>query len=206
MSRALGKIDLLGLGAFGPGGNMNPLYGALIGGGTSGVTAMVLRHTGRRHPEAYGFAVGLAVSGAMFAMKSTRKAAVASVVGTVLATGIALFERVVLGAATAPTPVVAAGEQVLQGLGIPDIRALNGLGIPDVRALNGLGVPMVSERTPPAGAIPGVAGTQLGGPGQPPVNLLGPGSPQSISLLGMGGPAVHGLSSAYGATLLGGGR
>ncbi len=205
MSKALGKVDLLGLNSYGNPVGMNPIFGTLIGGGTSAITTMALRHTGQKYPEALGFTAGLLVSGAMFAMKSTRHAALGSLVGAVLASGIALFERVVLGAATAPTPIVAAG-QAVAGMGIPDIRALNGLGIPDIRALNGLGIPSYSDRSHPAGAIPGVAGTQLGTPGMPPVSLLGPGSPQSMSLLGMGGPAVHGLSTAYGATLLGGGR
>lgn len=204
--RALGKVDLLGLNSLGQNPGLNPIFGTLIGGGVSAVTTMTLRHTGSKHAEAIGLGAGLAASGAMYAMKSTRHAALGGIVGAVLASGLALFEKHVLGAVAVAAPVAAAGTAAIAGMGIPDIRALNGLGIPDIRALNGLGIPMASDRTPPAGAIPGVAGTQLGAPGQPPVSLLGPGSPQSMHLLGMGGPAVHGLSAAYGATLLGGGR
>ncbi len=207
MSRALGKVDLLGLNSFGQNPGMNPIFGTLIGGGISGLTTTIMRHTGATsHPEAVGFGAGLLATGAMYALRSTRHAAIGSLVGVALATGFALIERYVFGGLLAPAPVVVAGDAAIKGLGIPDIRALNGLGIPDVRALNGMGIPMMSERSHPAGAIPGVAGTQLGSPGMPPVSLLGPGTPQGMSLLGMGGPAVHGLSSAYGATLLGGGR
>jgi hypothetical protein len=207
MSRALGKVDLLGLNSFGQNPGLNPIWGAAIGGGLSGVTTLIVRHTGTsQYAEAIGFGTGLLASGAMFAMRSTRHAAWGGLVGTVLATGFALIEKHLFGAVVAPAPVVAAGAATIKGLGIPDIRALNGLGIPDIRALNGLGIPMMSDRNSPAGAIPGVAGTQLGAPGMPPVSLLGPGTPQGMSLLGMGGPAVHGLSTAYGATLLGGGR
>lgn len=205
MSRALGTIDLLGLKDFGPG--MSPLYGTLIGGGVSAITTLTLRHTGHgRFAELIGVGSGLAISGVMFAMKSTKRAGVGALIGTLFAAGVMLFDRYVLGNLTAPAPVVAAGAQAVAGMGIPDVRALNGLGIPDVRALNGLGIPMVQNRSTPAGAIPGVAGTQLGSPGQPPVSLLGSGTPQGMHLLGMGGPATHGLSAAYGATLLGAGR
>lgn len=206
MSKALGKVDLLGLNSFGQNPGLNPIWGTLIGGGVAGSTTLVLRHAGvSRFPEAIGLVAGLAVSGAMYAMRSTRHAAIGGIIGAVLASGLAFLERTLFGAVTVPAPVAAAGSAVT-GIGIPDIRALNGLGIPDIRALNGLGIPMVQNRTSPAGAIPGVAGTQLGNPGSPPVNLLGAGTPQSMHLLGMGGPAVHGLSAAYGATLLGGGR
>lgn len=205
MSRALGTIDLLGLKDFGPG--MSPIYGTLIGGGVSAITTLTLRHTGHgRFAELFGVGTGLAISGVLFAMKSTKRAGVGALVGTLFAAGVMLFDRYVLGNLTAPAPVVAAGAQAVAGMGIPEIRALNGLGIPEIRALNGFGIPMVAGRTQPAGAIPGVAGTQLGSAGMPPVSLLGSGSPQAAHLLGMGGPAVHGLSSAYGATLLGGGR
>jgi hypothetical protein len=204
MARSLGKLDLLGLKDFGPG--MSPIWGTLIGGGTAAATTLIMRHTApSKHPEAIGLAAGLATSGVMFAMKSTKRAALGAAIGAVLTSGLALFEKHVLGAATVPASVAAAGAAV-SGMGIPQINALNGLGIPQINALNGLGVPMISDRTPPAGAIPGVAGTQLGAPGVPPVSLLGAGSPQAAHLLGMGGPAVHGLSTAYGATLMGGGR
>ena len=193
MARALGKLDLLGLKDFGPG--MSPIWGTLIGGGTAATTTLIMRHTApNKYPEAVGLATGLATAGVMFAMKSTKRAALGAAVGAILTSGLALFEKHVLGATTVPAPVAAAG------------AAVAGMGIPQINALNGLGVPMIQERTPPAGAIPGVAGTQLGSPGQPPVSLLGPGTPQSAHLLGIGGPAVHGLSTAYGATLMGGGR
>lgn len=190
MSRKyLGSVNLLGLNSFGQNPGMNPIFGALIGGGTAGVTSIALRKSGVAHADGFGLLAGLAVSGGMYAMKSTRHAAIASAIGAFLASGISWFERSVLGG----------------GLGMPSLRALNGLGIPMARELNGLGVPTMS----PVHAPIGVAGSQLSGShggGTPPVSLMGAMSPQAAHLKGIGGPAVHGLSAAYGATLLGGGR
>jgi hypothetical protein len=217
-NRMLGKVDLLGLNAFGNNPGLNPIWGAAIGGGVAGVTTVALRHSGNvnamKHPEAFGLAAGLAASGAMYAMKSTRHAAIGGVVGAVLASGLAWLERMLLGpvavAQAAAIQAVATGAVAATGtagVGMPMVRNLNGLGMPSVRALNGLGVPTIAARTPPAGTIPGVAGTQMAGvAGTPPVSLLGNMTHQAAQVRGMGGPAVHGLSTAYGATLLGGGR
>jgi hypothetical protein len=212
MTRALGKVDLLGLNSFGNPVGLNPIWGVAIGGGTSAVVTMAARHSGSvslmARPELFGIGAGLAVSGAMYAMKSTRHAAIGSVVGTFIGAGLAYLEKLVFG--TAQVAAATATQAQVQatgtaGMGIPTARML---GIPQARNLNGFGVPMISERHTPAGTIPGVAGNQLAGAGfsAPPVSLLGPTSPQAAHLRGIGGPAVHGLSAAYGATLLGGGR
>jgi hypothetical protein len=215
MARSLGKVDLLGLNSFGQNPGLSPIWGTMIGGGVAGLTTMAARHSGTSkvadYAEGIGLAAGLAASGVMYAMKSTRHAAIGSLVGTFLAAGLAFLEKTLLGAAVvkgAAALPAAAAEQVIKGLGIPAMRELNGFGIPQVRELNGMGIPMIAERTSPAGAIPGVAGNQLAGSGMsmPPVSLLGPMSPQAQHLKGIGGPSVHGLSAAYGATLLGGGR
>jgi hypothetical protein len=212
MSRSLGKVNLLGLDNIGRFG-MNPIIGAAIGGGVSGVTTIVSRHSGNAsamvHSELIGLGAGLATAGAMFAMKSTRHAALGAMVGAFLASGLAWLEKTLLGSVTvAPAAAATAAAAGVTGFGIPNVRALNGLGIPNVRALNGLGVPMISQNSTPAGTIPGVAGNQLASSGlsAPPVSLLGPMSPQAAHLRGIGGPMTHGLSAAYGATLLGGGR
>ena len=191
--KALGSVDLLGLNSFGMPVGMSPIIGTAIGGGVAGVGTIVLRRTSQAgNAEAFGLLAGLAASGAMYAMKSTRHAALGGVLGAFLASGLAWLEKTFIGG----------------GLGVPNIRALNGLGIPRARALNGLGVPMISQTSIPTGTIPGVAGNQLATPGlsAPPVSLLGPMSPQASHLRGIGGPSVHGLSAAYGATLLGAGR
>lgn len=208
--RMLGNVDLLGLNNMGNNPGMSPIWGALIGGGTSGVTTIVARHSSSKmasYPEAVGLLAGLAVSGGMYAMKSTRHAAVGSAIGAFLASGIAWLEKMLLGAETVPAPAAAAAKAVA-GMGIPMVNPLNGLGVPQVRSLNGLGIPSISPTPQAQGTIPGVAGNQLAGAGvsAPPVSLLGPMSPQAAHLRGIGGPAVHGLSAAYGATLLGGGR
>ncbi len=204
--KMLGDVDLSGLNGFG-GRSLNQIWGVAIGGGVSGVTTIALRHMGGTlgsRPELFGLLAGAASAGIMYSMPSTKKAATGALIGAFLASGIAWLEKTLLGAATVP----AAAAQAVAGMGIPQMRALNGLGIPQVRALNGLGMPMISPTPAATGAIPGVAGNQLGNPGAstPPVSLLGPTSPQAAHLLGIGGPSVHGLSAAYGATLLGGGR
>jgi hypothetical protein len=93
------------------------------------------------------------------------------------------------------------GGQYLNGLGIARVHALNGAG--------GLGLATVANQPQSRGTIPGVhgpsfAGTQLGQ--RPPVNLFGNQTPQSAQVSLLGGPPVHGMGAAYGATLLGGGR
>lgn len=214
MSRSLGKVDLLGLNNMGQNPGMSALWGTAIGGGVAGLSTIVARHSGNaslaRYSEGVGLGAGLATAGVMYAMRSTRHAALGAALGAGLAAGIALLERVLLGAITAPKAAVipAAGGTAVAGFGIPQVRDLNGLGIPQARALNGFGVPMISDRNGPVGTIPGVAGNQLANAGQssPPVSLLGAMSPQASHLRGIGGPSVHGLSAAYGATLLGGGR
>lgn len=195
----LGSINLLGLNSLGQNPGMNPIFGTLIGGGVAGTTTVVLRRTSTtNHPEAFGLLAGLAASGAMYAMKSTRHAAIGAAVGAFLASGIAWLEKTLLGSVTIPA---AAGTA---GMGIPKLRTLNGLGIPQMRALNGLGLPAVANVPQPVG----VAGSQLAAPGggAPPVSLMGQPSAAAAHLLGIGGPPVHGLSTSYGATLLGGGR
>lgn len=204
MAKLLDNVNLLGLGAF-RGGELNPTYGVLIGGGTAAITQMVARHVGgARHAEWIGLGMGLAASGLMAAMPSTRGAAVASAIGAAFASGVALLGKL-LGETTVPAKVV---PPEVKGLGFPQARALNGLGIPRMHALNGLGIPNMTPVAPAQGAIPGVAGSQLAGPegGGPPVSLMGMPSAPAMHLLGVGGPQVHGLSAAYGATLLGTGR
>lgn len=100
----------------------------------------------------------------------------------------------------------------LRGLGIHRVHALNGLGMRRQgggQYLNGLGLATVQPTSQSVGTIPGVhgpafAGTQIGN--APPVNLLGPKTSQGTQVQLLGGPQIHGLASAYGATLLGGGR
>lgn len=195
--------SLAGLGEF-RGSGMNPIYGMAIGGGVTGATLLVSRHIGGvKHPELIALGLGAATTGLMAAMKSTRKASIASGIATLLAAGIPLLGKL-LGEATVPAAVVS---PEVKGLGFPQARALNGgnLGIPRVTALNGMGLPTMAPVPPAQGAIPGVAGSHLAGPGggNPPVSLLGSPTAAGVHLLGIGGPQVHGLSAAYGATLLG---
>lgn len=187
----LGKVNLLGLNSLGQNPGMSPIFGLLIGAGTSYGGGKILSKTGATaHPELFSLLGGLAVSGVMYAMRATRHAALYSALGAVLTSGLAWLDRAIM-------PRL--------GLGIPSVRSLNGLGVPMVRSLNGMGIPSMSAVHAPVG----IAGNQLSngsGLSAPPVSLLGPVSPQAASLRSSGGPPVHGLSAAYGATLLGGGR
>lgn len=201
MAKLLNNVNLLGLGAF-RGGRLNPLYGTLIGGGLSAATTMAARHVGGvQKAELVGFGVGAAATVLMAVMPSTRAAAVGSAVGVFLASGLPLLGKL-LGEVTVPAKVVS---PEVQGLGFPQARQLNGLGIPQ---MVGLGYPASSGVPHAAGAIPGVAGSHLAGPGggAPPVSLMGTPSAAAIHLMGVGGPPTHGISAAYGATLLGAGR
>jgi hypothetical protein len=162
----------------------------------------------------------------MFAMPSTKKAAFGAAVGAILGSGLAWMEKMLLGTVAMPgalvQPAIDAVKQTdVKGLGMARIHALNGLGIAKVHALNGLGlrrqpgghylnglgIATIAPQPQSVGTIPGVAGpafagTQMGG--KAPVSLLGAPSSRSNQVSLMGGPQIHGLSSAYGATLLGG--
>lgn len=189
----LGEINLLGLNEFGQNPGLSPLYGTLIGGGVASLASMVTARTAKAASrDTYGFLAGLAAAGAMYAMPKTRHAALGAALGAVLASGLKWLEGMATG-----------------GMGMAQINYLNGLGLPEVSYLNGLGIATISDQAQSVGTIPGVAGmsfagTQIGEGA--PLNLLGAATAQSEKVSLMGGPAVHGLSASYGATLLGGGR
>jgi len=218
--KMLGKVDLLGLNQMGENPGMNPIWGTLIGGGVAGLTSIYVRHnmtgSAQTNGDVIGLGAGLAVSGVMWAMKSTRHAAIGAAVGAFLASGLSYLERVLLGTvqlpaataavATAVATQAATGTPMTTGtpgtsgrLGIATTRALNGLGISTTRALNGLGIATTMQRVPPVGTIPGVAGMRLGN-GQPPVSLLGRPSAGSAQVHLMGGPQIHGIAGHWGAT------
>lgn len=210
MTKMLGKVDLLGLNNMGNNPGLNPIWGTLIGGGVAGVANMAVSHTTtgktQQNADLIGLGAGLAAAGVMYAMKSTRHAAIGAAVGAFLASGLSYLNRVLLGtvqlpAATAATAsaVAAAVAPGTSGMGISTTRALNGLGIATTRALNGLGIATTQQRVAPVGTIPGVAGLRLGN-GQPPVNLMGPPSAAGRQVNLMGGPAIHGIAGHYGAT------
>lgn len=219
----LGSVDLLGLNSYGevPGGALNPLWGVAIGGGVSAVTSIAVGHaaTGKlqANRELIGLGAGLAVSAAMYSMKSTRHAAIGAAIGSFVGAGIAWLEKTLLGTTQLPTATAAAASAVAagagtNGMGIANLQRLNGLGMSQIQQLNGLGVANISSVPRAQGTIPGVAG--LGGvaglqavrPGTMPANLLGAPSTASRQIALMGGPAVHNIASHYGATSIGGGR
>jgi hypothetical protein len=217
----LGNVELLGLNAFG--GEISPLWGTLIGGGVAKGTSLVLAHQSpalAANREQWGFLAGLGAAGIMFAMPSTKRAAFGAVVGAVLGSGLSWLEKMMwpvqVAAATLPAAAAASGTagariHTLNGLGIRQALALNGgLGLrrqPNGTHLNGLGITTIADQPQSVGTIPGVAGPAFAGTrmgGGSPVQLLGGPSTRSNQISLMGGPQVHGLSAAYGATLLGG--
>jgi hypothetical protein len=214
--KMLGNVDLLGLNSFGQPVGLNPIWGALIGGGVAGITKMTVAHTmtgtAQTNADLIGLGTGLAVSGLMYAMKGTRHAALGAALGAFLATGLSYLERVLLGTVQLPAATAAVASQVAaaatgapvaagtSGIGIATTRALNGLGIATTRALNGLGISTTSQRVAPMGTIPGVAGPRMTRPGQSPLHLLGPQSAASEQVRLMGGPAIHGIAGHWGAT------
>lgn len=165
-----------------------------------------------------------------------RHASWGAAVGAFFAAGLPWLEKKFGGTVAVPAPVAAAAVAAATGapapagtagMGMARIHALNGLGIARAQALNGrgglgmrrqaggnylnggLGLATVMPQPQSVGTIPGVhgpafAGTQMGNAS--PVNLLGDATSQSRQVSLLGGPPIHGLSAAYGATLLGGGR
>lgn len=227
-AKLLGEINLLGLGL-----SAGPLsfYGTLIGGGVAGVTSMALAHVqggkNAKNRELYGLLAGLGTSGLLFSMRSTRPMALGAVVGSFLAAGLSYIEKLLFPVAVAQAAVqtvAASSNPAVAGVGIAQINALNGLGmrrqpngtylngglgIPKVNYLNGLGIPSIAPQPQSVGTIPGVAGPGFAGTSlgrSAPVSLLGQPSSRSSQVSLLGGPQIHGLSAAYGATLLGGSR
>jgi hypothetical protein len=219
-TQLLGSVDLLGLNQYGENPGLSPIVGALIGGGVSGITAMAVGHAGtgklQQNRELIGLLAGLTVAGSMYAMKSTRHAAIGAAVGSMLASGLAWIEKMVFGTVQMPAATAEAVSQVASqvaskttGMGMSNIRALAGLGIAQMQQL---GIANIQKQPSAYGTIPGVAG--LGGvaglrahaPGTMPTNLLGAPSAASHHISLMGGPLTHGIASMYGATSIGGGR
>jgi len=215
----LGKVDLLGLNEFGQNPGLNPIWGTLIGGGVSGLTSITLGHTqtGKlaENRELIGLMAGLGTAGVMYAMKSTRHAALGAAVGALLASGLAWMEKVMLGTVQLPATTAAVATQVAAQAaagGAPPPGTAGAFGIANIRQLGisnlrQLGLSTVANVPHARGVAPGagVAGVQLGN-ARPPINLMGPGSPASRQVALMGGPPIHGIGHAYGATVVGGGR
>jgi hypothetical protein len=231
----MGEVNLLGLSAFGGemAPLWGTIIGGSVSGITSMTLGHVQGGKMAKNRELFGLLAGLGTSGVMFAMKSTRPAAFGALVGAFLASGLSYLEKVLLGTVQLPAPVAAAATAVaaaaangaappdaLSGLGRTQLSYLNGLGMrqqaggqylngPQVSYLNGLGIPSIAPQPQSVGTIPGVAGpsfagTQMGTAA--PVSLLGQASARSAQVSLLGGPPIHGLSAAYGATLLGAGR
>lgn len=204
--KMLGNVSGSGLHGFGSG--VRPLWGVAIGGGVAAVTSIGLSHWGsgktQTNSDVIGLGVGLAAAGALAAMKSTRHLALPATLGAFLAAGLSWLNRVVFGTVQLPAATAAVAAQVAAAN--PAAPGMSGLGLSTTRALGiartrQLGIATTHQHSTPAGTIPGVAGPRMtGGGGGPPVNLMGPQSPGGVQLLGMGGPAIHGMAGQWGAT------
>lgn len=204
----MARVDLLGLNEFGEAEGLNPIWGTVIGGGVTGLAKVLFHKMGKPNPDFWALAAGGATAAAMYfnlpgkvgLHKQTRHAAIGAAVGAFLAAGIDwVFDNVF---ASKPT-----GLPVINQLGLPQIEYMQpmhgaSLGAPVINAVPPAYPPGMPG--PVYGAnLGGVAGPQLAASAAPPVDLFGPDTAQSTQVSLMGGPPISGLSSAYGATLLG---
>ena len=212
----MGQVDLFGLNEFGMPEGMNPLWGAVIGGGLGTGTAIAVRamtdstSSYRKWSEGIGFAVGAATSGVMMMFPGTKAAGWAGLATAVMTNGLRQLEAV----------FTKSGDT--KGIGAAVIEPLNGVVIeslsPGTRDVDGFGVPNIQEVPEAYGTIPGVYGPDMN---QMP-QIMGVAGPQlsagvpvdvkqrnnlpanSYHVQLMNGPGVHGLGTHYGATLFGG--
>lgn len=209
----MGQVDLFGLNEFGMPEGMNPLWGAVIGGGIGTGTAIAVRALAGKSDygkwsEGIGFGVAAASSGLLMAFPGTRAAGWAGLAVAFMTNGLRQLEQMFTkGGGTA-------------GWGAATIEPLNGVTIeslsPGTRDISGFGVAEIDEVPEAYGTIPGVYGPEMpqlmgvAGPqlsaGAPPVDLGQqenlPENSYHVAL--MNGPALHGLGAHYGATLFGG--
>ena len=189
----MAKVNLLGLNQFGNPVGMDRWMGAAIGVGAGTIGAMAARRIATpggwasRWSEAVGLLTGAGASLAMFAMEGTRAAGIMGLVTTGLNNGLRLLEQLLFGSGTA-------------GVGWPVTETANPLlGMVQANQVNGpVGYAVAAQQPHAYGTVPGVAGP-MQDHGGPPVNLLG----GQVNLLGSGSPSISGLSSMYGATIMG---
>jgi hypothetical protein len=192
----MGKINLLGLNQFGNPVGMERVWGAAVGTGAGTIGAIAARRLATpggwasRWSEAVGLLVGAGAGGLMMLKEGTRAAGVMGIVSAALNNGLRLLEQVLFSGGTA-------------GVGWYTTETANPLlagqmGMYQVNQVNGLGYPTAAPQPHAYGTVPGVAGPMQDN-GSPPVNLLG----GNINLLGGGSPSIAGLSSMYGATIMG---
>lgn len=217
----MGQVDLFGLNEFGMPEGMNPLWGAVIGGGIGTGTAIAVRALAgkaaagktdwSKYSEGIGFAVGGLSSGLMMAFPGTRAAGWAGLAVAFMTNGLRALEQMF----TKTTAVSGWGAAVIEPLNGVTIESLS----PGTRDVNGFGVADIQEVPEAYGTIPGVygpdasqmpqlmavAGPQLSA-GRPPVDTMQqnnlPQNSYHVSL--MNGPNLSGLGASYGATLFGG--
>lgn len=211
MASLMGEVDLLGLDAFGNNPGMDALHGTLIGGGISYVVDKIATKSGK-DGNVWGFGAGILASAALYWHWKTRHAALGALAGAFLASGADWLLGKLFGTKEGTAghlglvqPVALNGLGLVQPVDSPPVYGANNLGLVDVNNVPyAYGVANNAYAAPPMAGLagPGIAGPQLGQ--APPVDLLGEPTAQSQQLQLLGGPAVSGLASAYGATLLGG--
>lgn len=190
-----GAVNLFGLDEFGQVTGMNPLYGAIAGAGFQTVGAIAARRLMTsvamdKWSEAIGAGVGVAAGGVMMAFGNTRAAGVTAIATALVNGGLRQIETMMFAPAVAASAAsqAAASAPVAGYFGAPVIEDGYGrtVGLGMVQAENRsdavLGAPRVNVMGPP------IADSGIAGPAAAQVGL-------------MGGPALSGLGSHFGATL-----
>jgi hypothetical protein len=190
----MSKVNLFGLNAFGNPTGMERVWGAAVGAGAGTIGAIAARRLASpggwasRWSEAVGLLTGAGASLLMVSMPGTRAAGWMGLVAAALNNGLRVLEQVVFSGAGVGWTVTETANPML---GMVQAQQLNG----------GFGYATAGQQPHAYGTVPGVAG--IAGPiadgNGPPVNLMGSG----VNLLGHGSPSIAGLSSRYGATIMG---
>ncbi len=226
----VGEVDMFGLDEFGQPTGLNPMWGAIIGGGIGTGTAIAVRSMAKNSPtlqkysEGVGLLTGAVAGGVMMAFPGSRAAGWSALATAFVTNGLRQLEAMFMGApATAGYGGVVVDPQYLvNGLGqdyaVQELHG-GGFGIHAIEpgyAVNGHGMGIVE--VDPTHIVQGLghlgagnvqiqgsgygAGTGVRVDGLGQGGPMNPQSPQA-QLVGLGGPNVSGLASHYGATLFG---
>lgn len=215
-----GSVSLFGLDEFGQVTGMNPLWGAVAGAGFQTVGAIAARQfvdsfAMDKWSEAIGAGVGVAAGGVMMAFGNTRAAGVTAIATSLVNGGLRQIEALMFGATYADK--LAAMNKKIASLKGEACTKAGGAGEPcqiaPYSSAGGynpyvLGAPVVesgNSRTVGLGmvqadSVPGFAGPNVQVMG-PPIADHGIAGPAAAAVQLMGGPALSGLGSHFGATL-----
>jgi len=205
----LAGLDAFGLDEFGIPGGMNPMWGAVAGGGLSTVTSMGVRQFATpfgglyNWSEAIGFGAGALAGGAMLFFEGSRAAGWTALASAFLNSGLRQLEQLLL--APKPADLLAALTKAAASSSAAAANASNGVGMPviDPAAVlkGGLGIATIEQTQALLGAgsanAAGFAEAQTDMP-----QLVGAGLAQANQHMQLvGGPPLAQHAGAFGATL-----